>query len=344
MRFQQYTNIGIIPTPYWLYIGIIPIYVDMKTKHFAIILATIIVVSMGYTWLTPNSKQETITVSGAFALYPLMVKWSEDYMEVHPEVKFEISAGGAGKGMTDALNQLVDLGMVSREIYSEEITQGAVWVAVAKDAVVIDINSENPYLEYIMERGITEDDLEKIVVTEEITTWGELLGREEITDPINVYTRSDACGAAATIAQYIGYNQEDLLGIGVFGDPGLAEAVKNDVYGLGYNNVNYAYDLESGQAVEGLTVLPLDLNGDHVIDESEDFYGTRQQIILAITDGSYPSPPTRELNLVTLNGFSGASLEFLEWVLTEGQSSAMDAGYVPVSGEKAAAELSKIGK
>ena len=58
--------------------------------------------------------QGTITASGAFALYPLMVKWGEEYQKLHPDVQFDISAGGAGKGMTDALGGQVDIGMVSR--------------------------------------------------------------------------------------------------------------------------------------------------------------------------------------------------------------------------------------
>ena len=44
----------------------------------------------------------TITISGAWALYPMMVRWGEEFQKVHPDVKFNISAGGAGKGMADA--------------------------------------------------------------------------------------------------------------------------------------------------------------------------------------------------------------------------------------------------
>src|SRR3974377_734130 len=62
----------------------------------------------------------TITRLGAFALYPLMVKWGDEYSKLYPNVKFDISAGGAGKGMTDALGGQVDLGMVSRSIKPEE--------------------------------------------------------------------------------------------------------------------------------------------------------------------------------------------------------------------------------
>ena len=59
-------------------------------------------------------------MSGAFALYPLANKWAEEFTKIHPDVRFNISAGGAGKGMADALAAAVDLGMLSREIKKEE--------------------------------------------------------------------------------------------------------------------------------------------------------------------------------------------------------------------------------
>src|SRR5690242_9753046 len=66
----------------------------------------------------------TITVSGAFALYPLMTVWGDEFHQLHPNVEFDISGGGAGKGMTDTLSGAVDIGMVSRKVKPEEESQG----------------------------------------------------------------------------------------------------------------------------------------------------------------------------------------------------------------------------
>ena len=35
-----------------------------------------------------------ITISGAFALYPLVVKWAEEFQKLHPGVIVNVSAGG----------------------------------------------------------------------------------------------------------------------------------------------------------------------------------------------------------------------------------------------------------
>ena len=45
-----------------------------------------------------DTLEGTISMSGAFALYPLANKWAEEFQKLHPDVRFNISAGGAGKG------------------------------------------------------------------------------------------------------------------------------------------------------------------------------------------------------------------------------------------------------
>lgn len=290
-----------------------------------------------------DSAESKIFISGAFALYPMMIKWSEEYQKIHPEIKFEISGGGAGKGMTDALSGMVDIGMVSREIYPEEQSQGACWVAVTKDAVVGTINSNNPVAETILSCGVTKSDLEKIFVNNSVTNWGQLDGMEGVDVRINQYSRADACGAASIWAKYIGdYHQENIGGIAVSGDPGLAEAVRADTFGIGFNNINYAYDPTTELPIEGLLILPLDLNENGKIDSNESFYSTRAEIMEAIAKGIYPSPPSRDLNLVTKNEFTGPTKDFVEWILTEGQQYVTENGYIPLPEEVLTSELNTV--
>ena len=101
--------------------------------------------------ISQESLKGTITLSGAWALYPMAVRWAEEFRKINPDVRIDLSAGGAGKGITDALNNMVDLGMVSREIYKEELNKGAYPIAVTKDAVVPVINASNPSLNTILE-------------------------------------------------------------------------------------------------------------------------------------------------------------------------------------------------
>lgn len=169
-------------------------------------------------------------------------------------------------------------------------------------------------------------------------------GQTEQEYAIHVYTRSDACGAAETWANYLGdYHQEDLMYIAVYGDPGLAEAVRRDPLGIGYNNLNYAYDMQTGEPVAGLRVIPIDLNGNGRIDSDEGFYDTKAQLIEAVAAGRYPSPPARALHIVTKDEFTGITREFARWILTEGQQYVGEVGYVTLAQQQVEEGLSKLG-
>jgi len=291
---------------------------------------------------TKDDLDGNLTISGAFALYPMAVKWAEEFKKLHPNVKIDLSAGGAGKGMTDAIAKVADIGMVSREIYPEEVKKGAYGIAVTKDAVVATISSKNPHLSDILSHGIKKDAANNIFITGKYKTWGQAVGIKGAT-PIHIYTRSDACGAAESWAKYFGKKQEDLLGVGVFGDPGLALAVSRDPQGIGYNNIGYAYDSKTKLPNPGIKIVHIDLNNNGKIDADENFYESLDQIVNAIAAGKYPSPPARDLYFVTSGKPTKKVLAaFIKWVLTDGQKYVHEAGYINLSKEKLDKESEKV--
>lgn len=291
---------------------------------------------------TKEKLEGNITISGAFALYPMAIRWAEEFQKIYPEVRIDVSAGGAGKGMMDVLSNMVDIGMVSREIHPDEAKKGALSYSVAKDAVVATVNASNPVIKDILSKGLRKEVAANIWITGKVTTWGQALGIQS-TAAIRVYTRSDACGAAETWAKYFGKMQEDLLGVGVYGDPGLAEAVKNDALGIGFNNIAFAYNLKTKLPNDGIKIVPLDLNNNGKIDPEENFYDKMDDLINAIATEKYPSPPARDLFFVT-NGKPAKKevVEFIKWVLTDGQKYVFESGYINLSKEKLEKELSKL--
>jgi phosphate transport system substrate-binding protein len=286
-------------------------------------------------------ERQAISVSGAFALYPMMTRWAEEYQKIHPELVFDISAGGAGKGMADALGGVVDIGMVSREITPEEEAKGAFWVAVTKDAVFPTMNANNPVKDRLLQKGLTRQIFYNIFISGKITTWGQAIGDTQVQDPIHVYTRSDAAGAPETWAKYLGKKQEDLLGVGVYGDPGLVEAVAKDPLGIGFNNLGYAYDQASGLPVSGIWIIPIDSNENNLVDEDE-LLDTKAKAIEAVATNHYPSPPARELYLVTKGKPSGVVLDFIRWILTDGQKFVGEAGFIQLTGSQLQESLQKL--
>jgi phosphate transport system substrate-binding protein len=303
---------------------------------------------IGSSFVKPNDTKPagddlegTISISGAFALYPITVKWADEFKKLHPNVKFNISAGGAGKGITDALSGLVDIGLSSRDIDPEEVKKGAYTIYVTKDAVVPTFNTANPDAAALLAKGVKKDQFANIFVSGNIKSWNQVAGN--VAAPIHVYTRSDAAGAGETWAKYFGKKQEDLLGIGVFGDPGLAQAVKKDPTAIGYNNLAYLYDLKTRKQVAGVHALPIDINGNGKLDADENFYATIDDLTDAIAAGKYPSPPARNLGFL----FKGKPkkkelIAFVKYVLTTGQKFVDENGYIALSKAKLGEELKKV--
>ncbi|HAX68961.1 MAG TPA: phosphate ABC transporter substrate-binding protein [Anaerolineae bacterium] len=284
----------------------------------------------------------TLSISGAFALYPMMTIWAEEFTKLHPDVQFDVQGGGAGKGMTDTIAGAVDIGMISRSIKPEEESQGIFWVSVTKDAVFPIINAENPVAEKLMAQGITQEIYNKIYITGEITTWGEVVGDPSITDKINVFTRSDASGAAEQWAKYTGGEaQEDLLGIGVNGEPAMLDTILKDPLGIGFGNLNSIFDLSGGNLVPGILIPPIDINENGTADAGE-VYTVKEDAFGAVANGTYPSPPARFENLATLGKPEGLELEFIKWILTDGQQYLEAAGFVPLTPEQQAESLAKL--
>jgi phosphate transport system substrate-binding protein len=288
-----------------------------------------------------DDLEGTISISGAFALYPITVKWADEFRKLHPKVKFNISAGGAGKGITDALSGLVDIGLASRDISPEEVKKGAYTIYVTKDAVIPTFNTGNPNAAALLAKGVKRDQFLNIFVTGNIKDWKQVAGKVSV--PIHIYTRSDAAGAAETWAKYFNKKQEDLLGVAVYGDPGLAQAVKKDVTAIGFNNIAYLYDLKTRKQVAGVHALPIDVNGNGKIDANENFYGTVDELTDAIATGKYPSPPARNLGFL----FKGKPkkkelVEFVKYALTDGQKFIDENGYIALSKQKLQEELKKV--
>jgi phosphate transport system substrate-binding protein len=303
-------------------------------KNMKVLIMVILVSMVGCIGLTgcTSQKENTIKVSGAYSLYPMMVIWAQEYHTLHPEINIDVSSGGAGKGMADALGGSVDLGMVSRDVSTAEADQGIVAVAVVEDAVLATINTANPVYDTIMEHGLTQGQLRDIFINFSIPTWGELVGDANNTDAIKVYSRSDPCGAAEAWTKYLGnYTQDDIPTIEeitkVKGDDSMSKSIASDPLGIGYSNVNYIYSNSTKTPQEGIAVVHLDLNETGTIEPEEDFYTSRDDVVNAEMDDSLPSPPSRLVYLVTLNNFTGITKDFVEWILTDGQQYVFENGY-----------------
>ncbi|MHB1457162.1 MAG: PstS family phosphate ABC transporter substrate-binding protein [Armatimonadota bacterium] len=306
-------------------------------RLFAIIFASILLAG---TIVASHADDLSgrLSLSGAWAIYPLAVKWGAAFEKLHPNVKLDISAGGAGKGMADALSGAVDIGMVSREVDKAEKAKGALPIFIAKDGVFAVISEGNPARDEILSKGIKKETFVGIYINSTVETWKQAAGGPSA--PIHVYTRSDACGAASAWASTLGkYKQDNLKGIGVYGDPGLLAAVRRDKLGLGYNNLGYVFT--GNRLIKGIDIVPIDANKNGKVDANERI-DTRNTAYQEIASGRYPG--ARREFFVTKGKPNKITRLFIEFALSDAGTRILDevGGYVPLSKAERSEQIEKI--
>lgn len=289
-------------------------------KILSIILSAALLLGLGaYAFAEEKALEGAISISGAWAIYPTVVSWAETFQKLHPKVHIDVSAGGAGKGASDAIAGLVDIGMVSRDPDPSEVSKGITPIYILHDAVFPVVSDKNPALGALLKKGLSKEKWGWIYISGIAASWDDLTG-EKIGKSIHVYTRSDSCGAAASWAAYMGKKQEDLRGVGVYGDPGLLEVARRDPLGIGYTNFSYIFTRE-GKICDGIKVVPIDANNNGKADP-EEVYESRDAAVKAIESGAYPA---RRKNYLFVKGKpKGLVKEFIGFTLSDEGSRIVD--------------------
>ena len=285
-----------------------------------------------------DEGSDAVRISGGVGPLPMVEVWVDQYDD-RSDARFDVSGGGTGVGVSDVLNDQVDIAMMGRQPEPEEEDQGLFAVPMLIDTVVGTVSVENPVLDELQAEGLTREDLEA-VFTREVTNWGELVDAD-VDEEIVVYGRSDASAAYKQWGDFLAgegdaYTQSDLQEVAdanYNGDQPVAEAVGSDPNAISLNNINYVYDLSSGKLEGDIRPVPLDRDGTG-LSADEKFYETRGEFLGAVEAGDYPAPPAREMFLAADGGFEGPALEFVEYVLTEGQQYVRENGYVPLEQDR----------
>ena len=271
------------------------------------------------------------TISGAYALSPLIKKWADDFMKIHRDVRIIILETGTGQGIADLIDKKTDLAMMSRPLTDDEKESGIWLIPVAKDGVAIIANDQNPFMPRLMSRGLSPDEIQKLFTSPATPSWGELLDTAGNQKPV-VYTRADESGAADVLAGFCFRKVTDLKGTGVTGDNEMIKSVANNPLAVGYCNLSFAFEAPSGKRVEHIQIIPFDLDFDNSIGKAEIPFSDLETAHRGIFLGIYPESLCRDLTIGSL-GTPGnpAVVAFLDYVIGDGQEFVKDMGLCQLS-------------
>lgn len=270
--------------------------------------------------ISAQDQDQSFIIETGKSLMPLAEGWIKQY-------------GKINHGISIGLVETID-GETSAEIrlfehFHDEIaglSANEKIINVGQVTILPVINENNPHFSRELRRGVGHARINDIFFNEEID-W--LSDDEKSDEPeYEVYTPMPRSPAAKAFANFFGKLPDDLKGIYVSGeDTHLLSALLRDPAGIGYSKLSLIYDPLTREPVEGIRILPVDLNDNGRLDNNELIYDNLDQVIKYTGQTGEPSLPAIQISFATRKN-SGPLIEnFIAWVKNEGQNVNVQLGF-----------------
>ncbi|MDR0540674.1 MAG: hypothetical protein LBH19_00515, partial [Dysgonamonadaceae bacterium] len=155
-----------------------------------------------------------------------------------------------------------------------------------------------------------------------------------------VYSGNSSYSVSHSFAGHFGYEVSRLKGKKIAGDDiYLNNAVKKDLKGVSFNNLNYIFDLKSRRLNDGVALLPLDLKKEYaeVLDAQN-----LDETIALLENREIDLIPVEELAFVLPEKVNPTVIKFLEWALSEGQDYIHSFGFLRLDTKTIAQQQKKL--
>lgn len=271
------------------------------------------------------SPGDSIKVLSTPDLYNLSIKWANEYNRLYPEMKIKI-INVSDIQMVDKLITDGDIGFVSNEYYSGFKTQSLWKVVVGRDVIVPVINSKNPFLDEIYQHGISPETFVRFLNNPDSRKWGTLLNNEQKSQ-VNYYWINDE-SITTGLTNFLKTDQIKNDGIQVENGEEMISAIQKDSYAIGFSKMVNILDFKNQSIVENIKLLPIDRNGNGLIDYNEKIYDDFNVFSRGVWIGKYPKALFGNIYSVSSKQPENKTeVAFLKWVLTDGQQFLYSNGY-----------------
>jgi phosphate transport system substrate-binding protein len=308
---------------------------------------------------TPVSAQLQLNGAGATFPYPIYSKWFNEYIKVDPAVRFNYQSIGSGGGIKQITEQTVDFGASDGPLTDEQLKAAPghlLHFPTVMGAVVLTYNvaGVSAALKFTRE-AIAGIYLGKITKWNDAALTGPNPGVALPNQDILVVHRSDGSGTTYIIADYLskvspewenkvgkGTSVNWPVGLGGKGNEGVTSLVKESPNSIGYVELIFALSnkLPFGDVKNraGTFVTPslqsvTAAAAGHAVNMPDDF---RVMITDAAGADAYPISGMTWLLVYQQqqDAEKGRKLvQFLDWMLHDGQRYAPDLDYAPLPKE-----------
>jgi phosphate transport system substrate-binding protein len=256
-----------------------------------------------------GGDKTSITLKGSDTMVILGQRWAETYMKLNPGVTIQVTGGGSGTGVAALINGTTDICESSRPMSDKEKAETqakrsapAVETKVALDALAVYVNDKSPVTE------ISVPALRQIYMGE-TKNWKAIGGPDHA---IVLYGRENNSGTYSYFKEHVLETKDFAPATQTLaGTSAVVNAVKGDVYGIGYGGIAY---------LEGIRALKV---------KKDEASPAIAPTLETTQNGTYPI--SRFLYFYTAGPATGTAKKFIDWTVgAEGQKVIGDVGYYPL--------------
>jgi phosphate transport system substrate-binding protein len=302
-------------------------------KSFISILILYFLILLASASFGQSTSKGKVVITGVRFAYPLVEKWIQEYKVENPSVDISIDPRST---VDPAYFDLL------LEAYEPDpnIKDSREFLYLGRYALLTVANATSEFARIYDDKGLTGDQIKEVFFQD---VFAEKKKKGQITTPVTVYTRLQRAGAPITFAHYFGFEQQNIKGKSISGsDEHLVKAILKDTTGVTYASISLVYNLQTRKTVDGLAVIPVDLDGDDRISENEKL-ADLDAVIAKLESGKVKNIPVEYLHIsIGKTNANPEALKFLRWVLYHGQEDLHQYGYLKPDAQRFEKETAKF--
>jgi len=312
-------------------------------KKFLFLIAVLI---SFYLMAAPNaspdnektSTAETTHILCSPDLYPVVQQWCAEFNKQHPD--FENIVALNSSEISDIAKDEADLHFISRHTFESANVSDSWKIIIGRDILIPVINSNNPLIDQMNEKGIKISDLVVMLNNQNEPNWSSFADGEHIR--LNYYLIKEESNISY-INKFMDIPVHNSHASTVNSNEELVAAIQKDVYGIGFCKLNDIVNQADQSWRDNLCILPIDKNGNGKLDYFENIYQNPDVFTRAVWIGKYPKSMVNNFYVLAEElPKNETEIAFLNWITDDGQSLLAANGFTGLVSSERLANIQRL--
>jgi glycine cleavage system H lipoate-binding protein/ABC-type phosphate transport system substrate-binding protein len=269
------------------------------------------------------SSGDTLKIFSSPELFDITNKWVSEFGRLNTDLNIRVNlANGNNFQMTD---------IIIKSASTDEMVNNTNWnMIIGHDVIVPVMNAKNPMRDEIARQGISSDEFSRLFKSEGKENWSSIINNGQ-TKPVSLYV-TDNKSAVKGMEAFGRLGSGSLTGVKVITVSAFIKAIEKDPYAIGFCSLSDIMHNGSNELLQDLHFIPIDKNGNGIIDNFENIYDNPGSVLRGAWIGKYPQALCGDIYAVSeVKPADQKTMALLNWIFSEGGQILNSNGYADLA-------------